>query len=458
MLPKNLFIYGYARSDLNDDDFKERIMSSLTCRIDSQASCEDLIDKFLDRCFYHQGQYDSVEDFQRLDGVLKEREGKFGVSNRMFYLSVPPNVFVPAAAGANAASSSNGWTRVVVEKPFGKDLVSYMELKQQLEEHLSEEQIYRIDHYLGKELIENILVLRFSNLVFEPLWSRDQIRNVQVIFSENFGTEGRGGYFDQYGIVRDVLQNHLLQIVSLFAMEAPVSLDAEDVRDEKVKVLKNIKAINMEDVVVGQYNANKGHPAYVDDDTVPNDSITPTFATTALFINNARWDGVPFLLKAGKALHSRHAEIRVQFRHVPGNLFKSRFGSDLDKNTNELVIRIQPKEGIYLKVNNKVPGLGVKLHQTTLDLTYKARYQTELPDAYERLILDVINGDKRLFIRDDELEVAWKLFTPVLDHLEQNEVAPELYPYGSRGPLGAHYLAARHGVKWGDLEGDLEDL
>eukprot|EP01024_Parvocaulis_polyphysoides_P006243 TRINITY_DN11630_c0_g2_i1.p1 TRINITY_DN11630_c0_g2~~TRINITY_DN11630_c0_g2_i1.p1 ORF type:complete len:575 (-),score=75.89 TRINITY_DN11630_c0_g2_i1:281-2005(-) len=458
MLPQNIFIYGYARSQMDDDDFKERIMSSLTCRIDSQASCEDLIDKFLDRCFYHQGQYDAVDDFQELDRVMSEREASFGVKNRMFYLSIPPNVFVAAAAGANAASSRSGWTRVVVEKPFGRDLGSYMDLKGQLEQHLTEEQIYRIDHYLGKELIENILVLRFSNLVFEPLWSRQQIRNVQVIFSENFGTEGRGGYFDQYGIIRDVLQNHLLQIVSLFAMEAPVSLDAEDVRDEKVKVLRSMKPINMEDVVIGQYQGSKGNEGYIDDETVPNDSITPTFATMALFINNARWDGVPFLLKAGKALHSRHAEIRVQFRHVPGNLFKSRFGADLDKNTNELVIRIQPKEGIYMKVNNKLPGLGVKLHQTTLDLTYKARYQTELPDAYERLILDVINGDKRLFIRDDELEAAWKLFTPVLDHLETHQVAPELYPYGSRGPLGAHYLAARHGVKWGDLEGDLEEL
>eukprot|EP01026_Neomeris_dumetosa_P008092 TRINITY_DN12539_c0_g1_i5.p1 TRINITY_DN12539_c0_g1~~TRINITY_DN12539_c0_g1_i5.p1 ORF type:complete len:586 (-),score=73.15 TRINITY_DN12539_c0_g1_i5:355-2112(-) len=458
MLPENIFIYGYARSNLDDEEFKERILSSLTCRIDSQASCEDLIDKFLDRCFYHKGQYDCVQDFRELDKVMSQREAKFGSSNRMFYLSIPPNVFVAAAAGANAAASSNGWTRVVVEKPFGKDLGSYLELKSELSQHLTEEQIYRIDHYLGKELIENILVLRFSNLVFEPLWSRQQIQNVQVIFSEDFGTEGRGGYFDQYGIIRDVLQNHLLQIVALFAMEAPVSLDAEDVRDEKVKVLKNMKVIDLEDVVVGQYKAAKGQESYTDDKTVPEGSITPTFAAMALFIDNARWDGVPFLLKAGKALHSRHAEIRVQFRSVPGNLYKQGFGVDLDRNTNELVIRIQPKEGIYLKVNNKVPGLGLKLHPTALDLTYKSRYQTELPDAYERLILDVINGDKRLFIRDDELEAAWKLFTPVLEHLEEHAIAPELYPYGSRGPLGAHYLAAKHSVKWGDLEEDLQDV
>ncbi|KAG0446597.1 hypothetical protein HPP92_028758 [Vanilla planifolia] len=312
-----------------------------------------------------------------------------------------------------------------------------------------------IDHYLGKELVENLSVLRFSNLVFEPLWSRQYIRNVQLIFSEDFGTEGRGGYFDNYGIIRDIMQNHLLQILALFAMETPVSLDAEDIRNEKVKVLRSMRPLQMEDVVIGQYKSHtRGvvtYPGYTDDKTVPNGSLTPTFAAACLFIDNARWDGVPFLMKAGKALHTKRTEIRVQFRHVPGNLYKRRLGTDIDLATNELVIRVQPDEAIYLKINNKVPGLGMRLDCSTLNLHYAARYSKEIPDAYERLLLDAIEGERRLFIRSDELDAAWKLFTPLLKELEESKIAPELYPYGGRGPLGAHYLAAKHNVRWGDL-------
>lgn len=420
------------------------------------------METFLQRCFYQPGQYDSDEDFKKLDACMAAHEAPLPKADRLFYLSIPPNIFTAVAGSASrAASSTRGWTRMIVEKPFGRDLESFQALARSLYEHLSEEQIYRIDHYLGKELIENLTVLRFANLVFEPLWSRDYIRSVQVIFSENFGTEGRGGYFDRYGIIRDVIQNHLLQIMALFAMEQPASLDSEDIRDEKVKVLKNMAVVRLEDVVLGQYRSRttKGTtlPGYLDDPTVPPGSTTPTFAACAVKINNARWDGVPFLLKAGKALHSRVAEIRVQFRHVPGNLYRNKLGVDLDSATNELVIRIQPDEAIYLKINNKVPGLGLRVDTTRLDLTYKSRYAGHLPDAYERLILDCINGDRRLFIRADELEVAWEKFTPVLKEIEQRGVQPELYPYGSRGPLGAHYLAAKHGVRWGDLASD-DDL
>ncbi|CAN1222953.1 Glucose-6-phosphate 1-dehydrogenase, chloroplastic [Linum perenne] len=374
------------------------------------------------------------------------------LSNRLYYLSIPPNIFVDVVRCATLrASSANGWTRVIVEKPFGRDAESSSELTKSLKQYLTEEQIFRIDHYLGKELVENLSVLRFSNRVFEPLWSRDYIRNVQLIFSEDFGTEGRGGYFDNYGIIRDIMQNHLLQILALFAMETPVSLDAEDIRNEKVKVLRSMGTLQLEDVTVGQYKGlikgGETYPGYTDDPTVPKDSITPTFAAAALFINNARWDGVPFLMKAGKALHTKRAEIRVQFRHVPGNLYK-------DKATNELVIRVQPDEAIYLKINNKVPGLGMRLDRSDLNLLYKARYPREIPDAYERLLLDAVEGERRLFIRSDELDAAWALFTPLLKELEEKKIVPELYPYGSRGPVGAHYLAAKHNVRWGDLSGD----
>ncbi|KAG6396415.1 hypothetical protein SASPL_142565 [Salvia splendens] len=454
-LPEHFTIFGYARSKMTDAELRDMVSRTLTCRIDKRENCGEKMEQFLQRCFYHSGQYDSQENFAELDKALKEHEAG-RVSNRLFYLSIPPNIFVDAVKCASlSATASAGWTRVIVEKPFGRDSESSAALTKSLKQYLTEDQIFRIDHYLGKELVENLSVLRFSNLIFEPLWSRQYIRNVQLIFSEDFGTEGRGGYFDHYGIMRDIMQNHLLQILALFAMETPVSLDAEDIRNEKVKVLRSMRPIRADDVIIGQYKSHtKGgvsYPGYTDDKTVPKDSLTPTFAAAALFIDNARWDGVPFLMKAGKALHDKRAEIRVQFRNVPGNLYNRNSGTDLDQATNELVIRVQPDEAIYLKINNKVPGLGMRLDQSNLNLLYKARYSKEIPDAYERLLLDAVEGERRLFIRSDELDAAWALFTPVLKNLEENRKVPEYYPYGSRGPVGAHYLAARYNVKWGDL-------
>ncbi|CAL4914902.1 unnamed protein product [Urochloa decumbens] len=462
-LPKHFTVFGYARSKMSDEELRNMISMTLTCRIDKRENCGDKMEQFLQRCFYQSGQYNSEDGFAELDRKLKEKEaGK--LPNRLFYLSIPPNIFVDVVRSASrTASSSSGWTRFIVEKPFGRDSESSGELTRSLKMYLAEEQIFRIDHYLGKELVENLSVLRFSNLVFEPLWSRNYIRNVQLIFSEDFGTEGRGGYFDSYGIIRDIMQNHLLQILALFAMETPVSLDAEDIRNEKVKVLRSMRQLKLEDVVVGQYKGHtrggKSFPGYADDPTVPKGSVTPTFAAAALFIDNARWDGVPFLMKAGKALHTRRAEIRVQFRRVPGNLYRRRSaagaaGLDVDAATNELVLRVQPDEAIYLKINNKVPGLGMRLDRSDLNLLYSERYRREIPDAYERLLLDAIEGERRLFIRSDELDAAWAIFTPVLRELEEKRVAPELYPYGSRGPVGAHYLAANYNVRWGDITSD----
>ncbi|WOL12626.1 hypothetical protein Cni_G21393 [Canna indica] len=434
-LPKHFTIFGYARSKMTDSELRTLVGNTLTCRIDKRENCSEKMEQFLERCFYHCGQYDSEQNLAELDKKLKEHEAGRS-ANRLFYLSIPPNIFIDVVKSASkSASSKNGWTRVIVEKPFGRDSESSAALTRGLKQYLQEDQIFRIDHYLAKELVENLSILRFSNLVFEPLWSRQYIRNVQLIFSEDFGTEGRGGYFDNYGIIRDIMQNHLLQILAIFAMETPVSLDAEDIKNEKVKVLRSMKPLQLENVVIGQYKshtkAGVSYPGYTDDNTVPECSLTPTFAAAALFIDNARWDGVPFLMKAGKALHTKRV-------------------------TNELVIRVQPDEAIYLKVNNKIPGLEMRLDRSNLNLLYASRYSKEIPDAYERLLLDAIEGERRLFIRSDELDAAWKLFTPLLKEMEEKKITPELYPYGSRGPVGAHYLAAKYNIRWGDLSASEE--
>ncbi|CAB4274520.1 unnamed protein product [Prunus armeniaca] len=449
-LPENFVVFGYARTEMTDEELRNVISTTLTCRIDQRENCEEKMDQFLKRCFYHAGQYNSEEHFAELDRKLKEKEAG-SKSNRLFYLSIPPNIFVDVVRCASVrASSANGWTRVIVEKPFGRDSESSAQLIKCLKHYLTEDQIFRIDHYWARSLLRTCRCFASQILFLSLSGLGTTFREEEVTLVSR--------YFDKYGIIRDIMQNHLLQILALFAMETPVSLDAEDIRNEKVKVLRSMRPLLLEDVVVGQYKGHskgsKSYPAYIDDPAVPKDSRTPTFAAAALFIDNARWDGVPFLMKAGKALHTKRAEIRVQFRHVPGNLYKRNFGTDLDKATNELVLRVQPDEAIYLKINNKVPGLGMRLDRSDLNLLYRSRYPAEIPDAYERLLLDAIEGERRLFIRSDELDAAWALFTPLLKQLDEKKIVPELYPYGSRGPVGPHYLAAKHNVRWGDLGDD----
>jgi glucose-6-phosphate 1-dehydrogenase len=266
-------------------------------------------------------------------------------------------------------------------------------------------------------MVQNIMNLRFANRVLEPIWNHQHINSVIITFKEDIGTEGRGGYFDEFGIIRDVMQNHLLQIFSLIAMEIPVSASAEDVRDEKVKLLKSVSPIILDEMVLGQYlgDGTPKNPGYLEDPTVPKGSTCPTFAAAVLHINNARWNGVPFILKCGKALNERKAEVRVQFKKPPHRMFSK-------AENNELVLRVQPNEAVYLKFNSKVPGLSEDVHTTELDLTYKNRYDVRLPDAYERLIYDVLRGDHNLFVRSDELEAAWKIFTPVLHKIEKEKV------------------------------------
>eukprot|EP01113_Clastostelium_recurvatum_P017311 TRINITY_DN2026_c0_g1_i3.p1 TRINITY_DN2026_c0_g1~~TRINITY_DN2026_c0_g1_i3.p1 ORF type:complete len:509 (+),score=142.79 TRINITY_DN2026_c0_g1_i3:241-1767(+) len=441
LLPESTIIYGYARSHLSNDDFRKQVSKAF------KGGNEEAKGKFMDMLHYFAGQYDKSEDFHKLDEELvkSEKQAGKGTANRIFYLAVPPEVFVPAAHSIRtAAASKSGWTRLIVEKPFGRDLASSTKLSNDLAQLFSEKELFRIDHYLGKEMVQNLMVMRFANAVFEPMWNRHHIANVQITFKEDIGTEGRGGYFDQYGIIRDVMQNHLIQMLALVAMEPPVTLSASDIQDEKVKLLRAIPPVELKDVVIGQYVKGKGsEPGYIDsDDKIPRDSTAPTFATAILYVRNSRWADVPFILRCGKALDDRKAEIRIQFRQPASFLF-----NDDETPPNELVLRVQPNEAVYLKMNQKRPGLTTEMQQSELDLTYKDRFGSELslPDAYERLVLDVIRNDHNLFVRDDELEEAWKIFTPLLHRLDKEKTKPEPYEFGSRGPASSDELIKRAG-------------
>eukprot|EP01123_Difflugia_compressa_P009288 TRINITY_DN3031_c1_g2_i2.p1 TRINITY_DN3031_c1_g2~~TRINITY_DN3031_c1_g2_i2.p1 ORF type:complete len:528 (+),score=107.36 TRINITY_DN3031_c1_g2_i2:106-1689(+) len=435
LLPNHTAIFGFARHKYTDDEFREFISQNI------KSNDTEKLNQFKKLCYYHTTpSYSSVEAFKDLvqDSLSKHEAEAKGSGNRLFYLALPPNVFVEVCTAIKqGAMTSTGWNRVIVEKPFGHDLESSTKLSKSLGALFQESQIYRIDHYLGKEMVQNLMVLRFANTVFEPMWNRHHIQNVRIVFKEDFGTQGRGGYFDKYGIIRDVMQNHLMQIFSLLAMEPPVTLGAEDVRDEKVKLLRAVSEIKPEHVITGQYVKDKSgkNEGYKDDKSVPRNSVTPTFAQAIVYINNQRWSGVPFILKTAKAVEERKAEIRIQFRKTHTMLFP-------EAQPNELVIRIQPSEAIYLKTMNKTPGLSSKLVISDMDLTYNNKFTTRYtPDAYERLILDAVRGDHNLFVRVDELAEAWRIFTPILHFIDAGGIKPIEYEYGSRGPTKADEIA-----------------
>lgn len=432
-LPKDVKIVGYARTKMDMTEFHKRATQYIK-NPDNDEEITKRIDDFKALSSYVAGGYEDAESFQHLEEHIRSIEANYkgGQRNRVFYLALPPSVFIPVAANVKKNNYSEGSiNRIIVEKPFGKDTESCNVLLNSLKTHWTEDETFRIDHYLGKEMVKNILVLRFANVALSSVWDKNSISNVQITFKEPFGTEGRGGYFDEFGIIRDILQNHLLQVLSIIAMERPVSFGAEDIRDEKVKVLRAIPPIEQNDTLLGQYISANGHPGYLDDDTVPHNSVCPTFAATTLWINNPRWEGVPFILKAGKALNEAKVEVRIQFKDVTQGIFAN-------ISRNELVLRIQPSEAVYLKLNTKAPGLYTRALPTEMDLTYKRRFSdAKIPEAYEALILDALNGDHSNFVRDDELHVAWKIFTPILHWIEGRSgqrPKPLKYPYGSRGP------------------------
>jgi glucose-6-phosphate 1-dehydrogenase len=432
LLPEDVSFIGFARSGFTDAEFRERISRTLTCRYTpGKDSCAGKTEDFLSRTSYRQGKYGDPESYAAMKDALPSD------SNKIFYLSIPPSVFAETAealgASGLAGTAGESWTRIVVEKPFGKDRSGFDELNSALSAVFPESWIYRIDHYLGKEMVRNIQVLRFANEIFKPVWNSHHIARVEISWAEDIGVEGRGGYFDNYGIIRDVMQNHLLQMLALIAMEPPPTLDAADIRNRKVELLRAIPPIRPEDAVIGQYTAGKlngvGHPGYREDPTVPDDSRTPTFAGITLEVNNERWEDTEFAITAGKALDKRESSIRIVFKTSKHNLFCSLGVCPMP---NELVVRIQPNEGVTLKISTKAPGAEMSFHTKELDLAYSKVFSGDIiPEAYENLILDVVKGDKSLFIRDDELQAAWDIFTPLLHHLEENEVEPVPYSFGT---------------------------
>lgn len=441
-LPPTVNIIGYARSDMTSTELKDRI--KLFLKYDD--SLKEKVDGFLLLISYISGPYDQPEGFEKLDKAISEYDAKHGVekSERLFYLALPPSVFTSVGARIKEhCYPKNGSVRVIVEKPFGHDLESARKLQKDLAPLFTEDELYRIDHYLGKEMVKNLLVLRFGNELLSGVWNSKHIASIQVSFKEPFGTEGRGGYFDDIGIVRDVMQNHLLQVLTLLTMERPVSFDPESVRDEKVKVLKAFGKLEPSDVLLGQYGKSEdgSKPAYLDDETVKKDSKCVTYCALGIKIFNERWDGVPIVLRAGKALDEGKVEIRVQFKQVAKGIFN-------EIQRNELVIRVQPDESVYMKINSKVPGISTETSMTELDLTYAKRYSKDfwIPEAYEALIRDCYLGNHANFVRDDELDVSWQLFTPLLEYIESDEApAPEIYPYGSKGPKGLRDFLGKHG-------------
>jgi glucose-6-phosphate 1-dehydrogenase len=440
LLPDEVKFYGFSRSAFTHEEFRTRITATLTCRYTPDHSCETYMQNFLERCFYCQGDYGEASAYQNLDTLMCETGNCDDQASLLFYLAVPPTLYVDIASAMKRAglvheNDQPHWSRVIIEKPFGRDRKSSDQLTEQLSTLFSENNTYRIDHYLGKDMVQNLLVLRFANQIFQPLWNNQYIQRVELLWSEDLGINERGGYFDNYGIIRDVIQNHMMQIIALLAMEEPLSLDAKAIRDRKVKLLRDISPLKPTDLTVGQYASGMFNgvrvSGYRDDPSVPEDSITPTFARLMLNIDNERWRGVPFVITAGKGLNSRRAEVKIVFKHAGGNIFCNLDGCPP---LNELVFRIQPSEGLHFNIVTKRPGSKMDFISKEIDLSYQNAFAGEvIPEAYENLILDAINGDKQLFIREDELQAAWDILTPALHYLEEEKIIPQPYAFGTSG-------------------------
>jgi glucose-6-phosphate 1-dehydrogenase len=457
-LPPAVAVSGFARRPKSDDDFRKELAET-TKQLSRQDVREDIWKTFSQSLFYHQSEFEDESGYQSLAKRLDKIDEEHGTrGNRLFYFAAAPEQFEPIlknlkAAGLNKAKEGS-WARVIIEKPFGRDLASAQELNRVVSSAFAENQTYRIDHFLGKETAQNILVLRFANAIFEPIWNARYIDHVQITAAETLGVEGRAGYYETAGALRDMVQNHLLQLLCLVAMEAPTDLSADSIRDEKVKVVRSLHHYRADEiaelVVRGQYirgaiNA-KNVPGYREEEKVNPESETETYVALRLRIDNWRWSEVPIYLRVGKRLPKSATEISVHFKKAPMVLF-NRDSTEHDQNV--LVIRIQPDEGISLRMMAKIPGTSLRIEPVKMDFHYGTSFGKASPEAYERLLLDAMSGDATLFARRDEVEEAWAFIDTIEEAwTEKNALPLTFYPAGSWGPEEADELLARDGRGW----------
>ena len=445
-MPKTFFILGFGGTAFTDEQFRDHLHEGAKKFAGFKFTDEEW-DSFAPRLFYQQGRYDQTEDFRTFAQRLSTLEG--GTSNRMYYMAIPPTLFpnIIEQLGATGQIHENGgWRRVVLEKPFGTDLASARKLNHQVHKELNEDQIYRIDHYLGKETVQNILFTRFANTIFEPLWNRNYIDHVQITVAEKVGLEHRAGYYDSVGVPRDMVQNHLLQLLTLVAMEPPSSFKASALRNEKVKVLSAVQPIT--GAAVAQHTVRAQYKGYIKEAEVKPDSITPTYAALRLFVNNWRWQGVPFYLRSGKNLAEKHSQIIISFKEPPLAMFPMAPGHKTAPNM--LVLYLQPDEGIHLRFEAKSPDTVSDTRSVDMEFNYAEYFgQTAIPESYERLLLDALQGDASLFTRADEVESAWSLIDPILQAWEADQAPPlAYYKPGTWGPAEANIMLERDGRKW----------
>jgi glucose-6-phosphate 1-dehydrogenase len=447
-LKDGLRVIGFSRSPYSHDDWRKELAES-TAKFAGDDFDAAAWQEFAASLYYHPGDIGEPDDFDKLRGFLAQIEGG-AASLRVYYLATAPSFYEPAVkqlGRAGMAAEVDAPRRVVVEKPFGFDLASAKQLNQAIHQVFAEQQVYRIDHYLGKETVQNLLVLRFANTIFEPVWNRNYIDHVQITVAEEVDVGKRAGYYDKAGVLRDMFQNHLLQLLMISAMEPPVRYEADSIRNEKVKVLHAVRSLTPE--LVAKNTIRGQYEGYTSTDGVPADSRTATFAAVKLGVDNWRWQGVPFYLRSGKAMSCRTTQIVIQFREPPQRLFASERNNPCD--ANRLVIQVQPAEGIQLHFETKVPDAGMKLRMTDLSFNYHSEFGRSMPEAYERLLLDAIEGDPSLFARADEVEASWRVCDPIIRAWQENP-EPVLLPYerGFWGPPESREWMEAQGREWFD--------